>query len=125
MAFISDEIMDQGLDFVGATVRVDITSQEATNYSEATTDGTHSVGNKTGLTTGATEGGSPSGRRIRIPAITDGTVTETDTATHWAVTDGSSILYATGALSAGQGVTDTNTFTLDAIDITILDAVAA
>lgn len=122
--YINDEIFDQGLDYADTNgTRIDITSQAATTYSEATTDGTYSLGNKTGLNTGATQNAATgTGRRVQVPAITDGTVTETGTATHWALTDGSSVLLATGPLSSPQSVTDTNTFTLDAIDIIIRDA---
>jgi len=102
--------------------RVDICSQEPATYGEATTDGTYSLGNKTGLNTGAPEAGGVDGRKVTVPAITDGDVTETGTATHWALTDGSAILVATGALTSSQGVTDGNTFTLDAISLTIRDA---
>ena len=52
MAFMSDEIFDQGLDYADTNLdRVDITSQEATNYTEATS--TYSLGNDT-VNTGAT-----------------------------------------------------------------------
>lgn len=121
MAFISDEVFDQGLDYADTNgTRIDITNAEATTYAEATS--TFTLGNKTGLNTGATEDGDTDGRKVVVPAITDGSVTSTDTATHWALTDGSSILVATGALSSSQAVTSGNTFTLDAIDITIRDA---
>jgi hypothetical protein len=121
MAFINDEVFDQGLDYATTNgTRIDICSQEPTTYAEATS--TYTLGNKTGLTTGATQNGATDGRRVIVPAITDGSVTGTDTATHWALTDGSSILVATGALSSSQGVTSSNTFTLDAISITIRDA---
>lgn len=123
MAFIYDEAFDSGIDNIDTLgTRIDITSQEATTYSEATTDAVFSLGNKTGLNTGIAEDGAVDGRRVIVPAITDGTVTETATATHWALTDGASILLATGLLSSPQGVTDGNTFTLDAISITIRDA---
>lgn len=120
MSYINDEVFDQGLDYADTNgTRIDICSQEPTTYAEATS--TYTLGNKTGLNTGATEAGATDGRRVIVPAITDGTVTSTDTATHWALTDGSSILVATGALTASQAVTSGNDFTLDAISITIRD----
>ncbi len=123
MAFIIDTVFDEGLDYADTNgTRIDITSQEATTYSEATTDATFSLGFKAGLNTGATEAGATDGRRVIVPAITDGAVTETATATHWALTDATAVLIATGALSSSQAVTDGNTFTLDAISITIRDA---
>lgn len=121
MAFINDEVFDQGLDYADTNgTRIDICSQEPTTYAEATS--TYTLGNKTSLNTGATEAGATDGRRVIVPAITDGSVTGTDTATHWALTNGSDTLIATGALSSSQGVTSGNTFTLDAISITIRDA---
>ena len=121
MAFLNDDIFDQGLDWADTNgTRIDICSQEPTSYAEATS--TYTLGNKTGLNTGATQNGATDGRRVIVPAISDGSVTSTGTATHWALTDGSSALVATGALSSSQGVTSGNTFTLDAISLTIRDA---
>lgn len=121
MAFINDEVFDQGLDYADTNgTRIDICSQEPVSYAEATS--TYTLGNKTGLNTGATQNGATDGRRVIVPAITDGSVTGTATATHWALTDGSAVLIATGALSSSQAVTSGNTFTLDAISITIRDA---
>ncbi len=122
--YINDEVFDGGLDVLDAlTARIDITSQVATTYGNATTDGAYSLGNKTGLAIDAPgPAGSGTGRSVSVDAITDGTVTETDTATHWALTDGSAVLYATGPLTTPQGVTDGNTFSLDAIEIFIRDA---
>ena len=121
MAFISDEVFDQGLDYADANgTRIDICSAEPTTYAAATS--TLSLGNKTGMNTGATEDGATDGRRVIVPAITDGNVTATGMATHWALTDGSATLIATGALSNPQDVTNGNPFTLDAISITIRDA---
>jgi len=121
MPFINDEVFDSGLDYADTNgTRIDICSQEPTSYAEATS--TYTLGNKTGLNTGATQNGATDGRRVIVPAITDGTVTGTATATHWALTNGSDTLIATGALTASQAVTSGNTFTLDAISLTIRDA---
>lgn len=121
MPYINDEVFDQGLDYADTNgTRIDICSQEPVSYAEATS--TYTLGNKTGLNTGATQNGATDGRRVIVPAITDGSVTGTATATHWALTDGSAVLIATGALSSSQAVTSGNTFTLDAISITIRDA---
>lgn len=123
MAFIIDTAYDSGLSYLDTNgTRIDICSSEPTTYGQATTAGAVSLGNKTGLNTGAPQDGATDGRRVIVPAITDGTVTTNGTATHWALTDGASVLLATGALSASQAVTSGNTFTLDAISITIRDA---
>lgn len=119
MAYLNDEALDQGLDWVDTNgTRIDICSQEPTTYTEATS--TYTLGNDT-VNTGATEDGDTSGRKVVVPAITAGSVTSTGTATHWALTNGSDTLIATGALSSSQAVTSGNTFTLTAIDITIPD----
>ncbi|WP_320176612.1 hypothetical protein [Roseovarius pacificus] len=121
MAFIADNIFDSGLSYAQTKgSRIDVCSQEPTSYAEATS--TYTLGNKTGLTVGAPTNGDTNGRKVVVPAITDGSVTADGTATHWALTDGTGELLATGSLSASQGVTNGNTFTLGAIDITIADA---
>ncbi len=120
MAFIIDEGYDSGLDYIDTNgTRLDICSQEPTTYAAATS--TYTLGNDT-VNTGAPEAGAVDGRRVIIPAIAAGSVTGTGTATHFALTDGSSVLLATGALTSSQGVTSGNTFTLDSISISIRDA---
>ena len=120
MTFIADTVFDNGLTTVDTNgTRLDICSQEPTTYAEATS--TYTLGNDT-VNTGAAEAGATDGRRVIVPAITAGSVTGTGTATHWALTNGSSVLYATGSLSSSQAVTSGNTFTLDAVSITIRDA---
>ena len=120
MALLSDEVLDQGLDFADTNgTRIDICSQAPTTYAEATS--TYTLGNKTGLNTGATADGDSSGRKVTVPAITDGTVTGTGTATHYALTDGSSVLVAVQTLTASQVVTSGNEFSMNEIDITIPD----
>jgi hypothetical protein len=122
MAFIADTVFDNGLTVLDTNgTRIDICSQEPTTYAEATS--TYTLGNAT-VNTGAPANGAVDGRRVTVPAITTGSVTGTGTATHWSLTNGSSTLYATGPLTASQAVTNGNTFTLDAIDITIRDATA-
>lgn len=118
--FINDNVFDQGINYADTNgTRIDILSQAVTTYADR---GTYTLGNKTGLNTGAAQNGATDGRRVIVPAITDGTVTGTGTATHWALSDGASVLIACGPLTASQAVTSGNTFTLDAISITIRDA---
>jgi hypothetical protein len=123
MPFIADSVFDAGLATIqsGGT-KIDICSAEPANYAGIAAI---TLGNKTGLTTGAPANGAVNGRRVTVPAITSGapgSVTGTGTASHWALSNGSSTLYAAGALTSTQAVTSGNTFTLDAIDITIADA---
>lgn len=121
MAWVNDEVLDQGLDWLDTNgTRLDICSQEPTTYAEATS--TYTLGNKTGINPAAPSDRSPNGREVVIAAIADGSVTGTDTATHWALSNGSDTLVATGALSASQAVTSGNTFTLTEFAIGIPDA---
>jgi len=118
--WLNDEVLDGGIDYLTTNgSRIDITSQVATSYAEATS--TYTLGNKGSLTVGAATDGT-GGRKVVVPLISDGSVTGNGTATHWALTNGSNALLATGPLSASQAVTSGNTFTLDAIDVTIKDA---
>lgn len=121
MPFIADTVFDNGLTVITTNGdRLDICSSEPATYAAVATA---SLGNSV-VTTGSPANGAVDGRRVIVGAITAGTVTATGTATHWALTDGTGVLYATGALAASQAVTSGNTFTLDAISITIRDATA-
>lgn len=122
MAYINDYVFDLALAYLDTSGnRLDICSQEPATYAAATS--TYTLGNKTSLSIGAPTDRSPNGRKVVVAAISDGTVTGTATATHWAISDtGNSRLIATGALSASQAVTSGNTFTLAAFDIGIADA---
>jgi len=125
MAFITDNAFDSGLSYLttnGETIY--ICSAEPTTYTEASS--TNKLGTKTSATVGSPTSGATNGRRVIVSAITDGTVDTTGNATHWALCKDSatSELLATGALTGGPiSVTGGNTFTLDAISITIADAV--
>lgn len=119
MAYLNDRVLDNGLSALTSEGnRLDICSQEPTSYAEATS--TYTLGNKTSPTIGSPEARTPSGRKVAVSAINDGDVTDTDTATHWAITDTSGErLLAAGSLNEGQVVTDGNVFTLTAFDIGI------
>jgi len=122
MPFINDAVLDNLSSLASAAGRrVDVCfTAEPTTYTEATS--TNSCGNKTGLAMTALSDGAVDGRRVQAPAITDGSVTATQTAGWWGLTDAASVLHAAGALSSSQAVTSGNTFTLDAISITNRDA---
>lgn len=121
MSFLNDRVFDSGLTVLDTEAnRLDICSQEPTTYAEATS--TYTLGNKTSLSIGAPADRTPSGRKVTVAAITDGTVTGTGTVSHWAIVDtGNSRLLATGSLSSSQAVTSGNTFSLAAFDIGIPD----
>jgi hypothetical protein len=122
MPYLHPDVMDNGLvTLTNATSKVlHITHTEATTRANAISA---SVGNKSAPTVGSPAAGAGAGRKVTISAITDGAVTATSTgasddAQFWAVIDGSRLL-AAGTLSAAQMVTNGNTFTLGAFDISI------
>jgi hypothetical protein len=122
MAFLADYILDLALaELDTATTTLYICSQEPTTYAEASS--TYALGNKTSLSIGAPADRTPNGRKVTVASFTDGSVTGTATATHWAITKSGTTLMATGQLSSSQAVTNGNTFTLAAFDIGIPDAV--
>lgn len=120
MPFVNDRALDLGLNVFDVEAnRLDICSSEPTTFSQATTGGTVSLGNKT-LSTGTNSpaAGSPNGRSVTIPSFSDGNVTNTGTASHWALTDTvNSRLLAAGSLAASQSVTSGNTFSLTSFTI--------
>lgn len=123
MPMVSDNALDAALDYIRNNAgALHICSQEPTNYTEATS--TYSLGSKTSPAITGPTNGDASGRKITVSAITDGSVSSNGTATHFAIvkTTATTELLATKALSASQGVTNGNTFTLTAIDIEIPDA---
>lgn len=120
MPYISDNVYDSGLSWADTNgTRIDICSTDPGGTYATVTANT--LGNDT-VNTGAPQNGDVDGRKVVVPAITAGSVTGTGTATHWALTNGTDTVVASGALSASQAVTSGNTFTLDAINITLRDA---
>ena len=121
MATIADRVLDNGLTVLDTEAnRVDVTSQEATTYAEATR--TYTLGNSTSVTISAPADRTGGGRKVTMSAISDGSVTGTGTATHYAIVDTSnSRLLVTGSLTASQSVTSGNTFSLEALDVGIPD----
>lgn len=83
---------------------------------------TYALGNKATPSFGSIADRSGGGREVEIGAITDGSVTATGIASHYACTDDSATkILATGDLGATQAVTSGNTFTLTAFKIGIPD----
>lgn len=121
MATLNNRVFDNGLTTLDTEAnKVLVTSQEASTYAEA--NSTYALGNSTTLSIGAPADRSGGGRKVAVAAITDGSVTATGTATHYALVDtNNSRLLATGALTASQAVTSGNTFTLATFDIGIPD----
>jgi hypothetical protein len=121
MATLNDRVFDNGLTVLDTEAnKIVITSQEATTYAEA--NATYALGDSTSLSIGAPQDRTAGGREVVVAAISDGTVTATGTATHYAILDTvNSRLLATGSLSASQAVTSGNTFTLSSTTVGIPD----
>jgi hypothetical protein len=119
MAFLNDAVLDAALDeIIDNVTTLYICSAEPATYAEASS--TYALGSKASPTVGTKANGSPSGRQCTVSAISDGSVSDTGTATHWALTSGT-VLYAAEELSSSQAVTEGNDFTLTSFTITIPD----
>lgn len=121
--FMSDNVLDFGVNYIDVnTEKLHICSALPLTYANIAT---YTLGNKVTPIVSAPQNGTTNGRKVTISAITDGSVTGTGTATHWALVKDSATaeLICAATLSASQAVTSGNTFTLDAIDITIPDPV--
>jgi hypothetical protein len=122
MAFLADSILDNGLQYLTTNGdRVYICETEPTTFTEATS--TYAMGSKTSITIGSPTNGTTSGRKVVLSAITGGTVSANDTATHFAIVDfGSSELLVVQALASGVALTTSQTWSLTAVEVEIPDA---
>ena len=120
MATIDNRVFDNGLTVLDTEANaIHITSAEATSYANVASV---TLGNSTSLSIGAPQDRSGGGREVVVAAITDGSVTGTGTATHYAIVDTvNSRLLATSTLTASQSVTSGNTFTLSSVAVGIHD----
>ncbi len=120
MSYLNDEALDGGLDWIVSTGTVlHICSAEPANYAGIAAV---ELGSKTGLTMTGPADGDTDGRKATCPAVTDGTVGATGTASHWAISNGSNTLVAAGALEETQVLTAGNSFSLGAFAmVTIRD----
>lgn len=122
MASLGNNVFDQGLDYLTTNgTRIDLTSQEVTTCTEATS--TYTLANKTSITVGSAADRSGGGREVTVASVSGGSVTDDGTATHYAITNGSDELLATGDLTDTQVVTNGNTFSLASFTIGIPDPV--
>tara|TARA_R100000951_G_C2631939_1_gene177959 strand:+ start:1215 stop:1586 length:372 start_codon:yes stop_codon:yes gene_type:complete len=121
MATLDNRVFDNGLTVLDTEAnKILITSQEATTFTEA--NATYALGDSTSLSFGSPQNRSGGGREVVAAAITDGSVTGTGTATHYAIVDTTnSRLLATSTLTPSQSVTTGNTFSLSSFSIGIPD----
>ncbi|MBM2322242.1 MULTISPECIES: hypothetical protein [Marivita] len=123
MPTIADRVYDNGLTVLDTEANaIHICSSEPATFAAATT--TASLGNSTSVSFGAPQDntGAGGGREVVMAAITDGSITASGTATHFAVVDTvNSRLLVTGALTPSQAVTGGNNFSLGAITVGLPD----
>lgn len=121
MATLNNRVFDSGLSVLDTEAnRIDITSQEAASYAEATS--TYTLGNSATISIAAPSDRSGGGREVVVASISDASVTGDGTATHYSVVDTvNSRLLATGSLTASQVVASGNTFSLGSFTIGIPD----
>ena len=120
MAYIHPDVLDDGLQEItddATAIHIVSTAGDPADRAAVLAD---TLGNRA-VAVGVWEIPNPSdrgagGREIVVPAVADGTVTDTDTATRWALIDGARLL-ACNTLAAPQGVTNGNTFTLTSFTI--------
>ena len=124
--YMNPRILDLGLSVLSnEATRLDICHTEPTTYAQATS--AYTVGNKTSLDVGDPAARSPSGRKVTVAAITDGTVTTTSTSgandpAFWAITDTvDSRLLLVGPIQTPKFVYTDDGFTMDAFDFGIPD----
>jgi len=120
MATLNDRVFDNGLSTLDLEANViHVTSAEATDFANVAAV---TLGNSTSLSIGAPQDRTGGGREVVVAAISDGAITGTGTATHYAIVDTvNSRLLATSTLTASQAVTSGNTFTLSSVAIGIPD----
>lgn len=113
MAYYPDGVLDAALQvFRDATTPVlHLCSQEPTTYAGAAV--TYTLGNKPTPVITAQADRPGGGRKVDISTFTDGTITGTGIATHWALVDANdNRLLATLAVPASQAVTVGNAMSL-------------
>ena len=121
MATLNDRVLDNGLTTLSTEAdEIYITSQEATTYTEAIT--TFALGKATTISIGNPSDLAGGGRKVVMSSVSDGSVSNTGTATHYAIVDTANTrLLATAGLTTSQAVTAGNTFTLSSLDVGIPD----
>lgn len=119
MAYLNDRVLDNGLTVLDTeATHMYICSAEPTTYAQASS--TYALGVKTSLSIGAPAARSGGGREVTVAAISDGSVSATGTASHYAIVDATnSRLLAASSLSASQAVTNGNTWSTPSFTVGI------
>lgn len=122
MPTVADYYLDNGLAALkSGSTDVNINTAEPATFTAATSGATF-LGKKVfgagAVFPAAIAAGSPNGRQLATAAVTDGAISATGTAAAVSVTDNAnSRLGVTTTLSASQGVTNGNPFTLGSFTV--------
>lgn len=119
MALLHDAVLDAALALIVSNgSRLDICTSEPASYAAIAAA---SCGNKTSISIGSPADRTGGGREITVAAITGGSCTANATATHFAISNGSNAIYATGSLASSQAVVSGASFSLASFKIGIPD----
>lgn len=120
MTLMIDAAYDAGLNYIrNNTTVLHILSQEPATFGEVAT---YTLGTKSSPSIAAPSDRAGGGRECVISAISDGSCSGTDQATHYALVSGTELLLA-NALDTPQDVTAGNPFTLSQVAFAFPDAV--
>ena len=121
MAYLGDTVFDSGLGAIDTNTEnlYLLSADPGLTWANIAT---YALGSKATPTIAAPSDRTSGGREVVIAAITDGSVTSTGTATHYALTDDSaSEILATSTLSSNLSVTSGGTFATESFSIGIPD----
>lgn len=119
MAKLADAALDAALGYVITNgTKLSLCSSEPANYAGISAV---ELAQDASVTVGSAGAGSPSGRKVTVPAC-DCVAGGSGDATHWALHDGSAILVATGSLSSTVAITSGLTYTTSTFNVTVLAA---
>lgn len=119
---INNIVLDRGLEVFRDATRLVVLSGSVDLFSEIEAV---TLGVKQTPTIVGPQDAVPTGRRVVVSEITDGAVTATGSATHWAIVDDNAQrILVLNAIQAPKNVVLGNAFTLESFSITSLGQVA-
>lgn len=118
MAYLNDDILDNGVANVASATTIYILSGSADPVTIGSVASV--ICAVDACTPAAPSDRGAGGRESVIPAVTAGTVSVTTTATRWALCS-STVNFAVNTLSTTQAITSGNTFTLSSFSVGIPD----
>ena len=121
MAYLADEVLDNGLSYL-TTYTENIYICNADPGGTWANIASYAIGSKSSPTVASPSDRTAGGREVVISAFTDGSATATDDATHYAITDDSATkILASSTLSSTLSVTSSGSFGLESFAIGIPD----